>query len=214
MYTCCLYISYRMYSYKPNRDCPFPMQSAMSFFTFFVSRSEFDCLKFEFQIGNEMYNYNVACPKRLKCLWVCWIFNHSKMSLVFTAPAVVVVVFQTNDCELHTQTIIFGKFPSIIVNDTELLKAPTPPQFNDNSIKFDGNKVRETHTHSAPVSSLQIAQYFFFNKKKQPNFKETEENEFSLYPWLCFRRGAFKTHQIITKTHETTNYPKGEGEKE
>lgn len=29
-----------------------------------------------------------------------------------------------------------------------------------------------------------------------------------MHPWLCFQRGAFKTHQIITKTYETTNYEK------
>lgn len=65
---------------------------------------------------------------------------------------------------LHTQTIISEKFPSIIVNNTELFKAPTPPQTNDNSIKFDGNKVRQTHntdegTLCALASLLQIVQY-------------------------------------------------------
>lgn len=131
-------------------DCPFTMQSAILFFTFFfVCRSEFYCLKFEFQIRKEIITTMLRVEKRLKCLWVCWIFNHSKTNSVFHSCCCCCLSNKRLNKKiyaiLYTQTIIFGKFPSIIVNNTELLKAPTPPQFNDNSIKFDGNKVPETH---------------------------------------------------------------------
>lgn len=72
---------------------------------------------------------------------------------------------------LHTQTIIFGKFPSIIVNNTELLKAPTPPQSNDNSIKFDGNNA-DGDTLCASYFATNRSIFFLFELK--PNFKETE----------------------------------------
>lgn len=78
------------------------------------------------------------------------------------------LLFTTNDgIKIYAITHANHNFWKIsinkIVNNTELLKAPTPPQSNDNSIKFDGNNA---DGDTLCASYFATNRSIFFNKSQ------------------------------------------------